>query len=136
DTDGDGVYDKSTLFADNVPTAVAVTCWNGGVYVGSPPDLLYLKDTDGDGKADVRRVVFTGFGLDRNGESMLNSFRWGLDNRIHVATNGAGGDVRRADDPKARPVSVRRQGFLLDPRSETFTLTGGGGQHGMSMDDW
>jgi putative membrane-bound dehydrogenase-like protein len=135
DTDGDGVYDKSTLFADNVPTAVAVSCWQGGVFVGSVPDLLYLKDTDGDGKADVRRVVLTGFGKDLAGESMLNSFRWSLENRIRIATNGAGGNVHRPD-PKAPAVAVRGQHLLLEPRWETFTLTGGGGQHGMGMDDW
>ena len=68
DIEGDGVYDKSTVFADDVPMATAVACWDGGVYVGSAPDLLYLKDTDGDGKADLRRVVFTGFGTDPGGE--------------------------------------------------------------------
>ena len=96
DTDGDGLYDQSTLFADDVPMATAVACWDGGVYVGSPPDLLYLKDTDGDGKADVRRVVFTGFGTDRAGEGMLNSFRWGLDNRFHISTGLDGGSVAAA----------------------------------------
>ena len=136
DTRGNGVYDKSTVFADGVPMATAVACWDGGVYVGSPPDLLYLKDTDGDGKADVRRVVFTGFGRDRAGEGMLNSFRWGLDNRFHVATSGDGGSVRRADRPSAKAVSVRGHVLVFDPRGESFELAGGGGQHGMSMDDW
>ena len=136
DSQGDGLYDKSTLFAANVPTATAVVCWDGGVYVGSAPDLIYLKDTDGDGKADVRRVAFTGFGKDLAGESIMNSFRWGLDNRVHIATNNAGGNVGRAGEPKAKTVSVRGHGFLFDPRGETFELTGGGGQHGMSMDDW
>ena len=100
------------------------------------PDLIYLKDTDGDGKADVRRVVFTGFGKDLAGESIMNSFRWGIDNRIHLSTNNAGGDVGRAGQAAAKTVSVRGQGFVFDPRAETFELTGGGGQHGMSMDDW
>ena len=127
---------RAPSFAADVPMATAVACWDGGVYVGSAPDLLYLKDTDGDGKADVRRVVFTGFGTDRAGEGMLNSFRWGLDNRFHISTSLDGGDVRRADRPEAKAVSVRGHGFLLDPRGETFELTGGGGQHGMSMDDW
>jgi putative membrane-bound dehydrogenase-like protein len=136
DTNGDLVYDKSTLFAPNVPIATAVVCWDGGVYAASAPDLLYLKDTDGDGKADVRRVVFTGFGKDLAGESIMNSFRWGLDNRFHVSTNNAGGDVSRASEPKGKTVSVRGQGFLFEPRTETFELTGGGGQHGLSMDDW
>ena len=136
DTQGIGVYDKTTLFAADVPMATAVGCWDGGVYVGSAPDLLYLKDTDGDGKADVRRVVYTGFGTDRAGEGMLNSFRWGLDNRFHIATSLDGGSVRRGDRSGAKTVSVRGHVFLLDPRGDRFELTSGGGQHGMSMDDW
>jgi putative membrane-bound dehydrogenase-like protein len=136
DSDGDGIYEKSHLFAADVPMATAVACWDGGVYVGSAPDLLYLKDTNGDGKADVRRVVFTGFGKDRAGEGMLNSFRWGLDNRFHVSTSLDGGDVHRAGRAEAKAVSVRGQGLVFDPRGETFELAGGGGQHGIGRDDW
>src|SRR5262249_33713802 len=55
DTDGDGIYDKSTVFLDNVDSPTAVCCYDGGVFVGSVPNILYAKDTDGDGKADVRR---------------------------------------------------------------------------------
>src|SRR5204862_6906323 len=112
------------LFASDVAMATAVACWDGGVYVGSPPDLLYLKDTNGDGKADVRRVVLTGFGTDKAGEGMLNSFRWGLDNRFHVSPSLDGGSVRRGGQPGAKPVAVRGQVLLLDPLSETFELSG------------
>lgn len=136
DADGDGVYERSTLFAADVPMATAVACWDGGIYVGSAPDLLYLKDTNGDGKADHRRVVVTGFGTDPAGEGMLNSFRWGPDNRFHISTGLDGGQVRRGDRAAARTVSARGHGLLLDPRSESFELTGGGGQYGMSLDDW
>jgi len=136
DTDGDGVYDKVTVFADNIDAPVALACWDGGVFVGSVPDILYLKDTDGDGKADVRKVIFTGFAKDKAGEAMLNSFRWGLDNRFHLSTSAAGGDVKRADVKDAKVFSVRGQGFLFDPRTFKFELVAGSGQHGMSMDDW
>jgi putative membrane-bound dehydrogenase-like protein len=136
DSDGDSVYEKSTLFAAELPRACAVACWKGGVYVGAPPDLFYLKDTDGDGKADERRVVLTGFGSDRAGEGMMNSFRWGLDNRFHIATGGDGGDIARAADPGDKTVSVRGYHLVFDPRTERFELTSGGGQHGMTMDDW
>src|SRR5262245_11592861 len=136
DTDGDGVFDKSTVFLDNVVTPTAVCCYDGGVFVGAVPDILYAKDTDGDGKADIRRVVFTGFARDLGGEAIFNSFRWLFDNRIHVQTSTSGGNVRHADRKDAWPVSVRRQGFLFDPRTEAFEVTSGGGQHGMSKDDW
>src|SRR5205085_10598882 len=64
DTDGDGRFDKATTYVDNVDLSVAVACYDGGVFVGAVPNILYCKDTNGDGKADVRRPVFTGFGKD------------------------------------------------------------------------
>jgi putative membrane-bound dehydrogenase-like protein len=137
DTKGNGIYDKSTIFLDNVDSPTAVCCYDGGVFVGAAPNILYAKDTDGDGKADIRRVVYTGFARDNvGGEALFNSFRWGLDNRVHVQTSTSGGAVRHADKKNSRPVSVRGQGFLFNPRTEAFEVTSGGGQYGMSMDDW
>ena len=137
DTNGDGRFEKSILFADHLDYPTAVACWDGGLFVGDAPDLLYLKDTDGDGKADYRKVVFTGFGTDKAGESHLNSIRWGFDNRFHLSTSLSGGNVKAVGVKDAKPVSVRGRGFIFDPRDLTkFELTSGGGQHGMSLDDW
>ena len=136
DSDGDGVYDKATVFADDLESPVAVACWDGGVFVGVVPDLWYFKDTDGDGKADVKRKVLTGFDRDKAGEAMLNSFRWGADNRFHIATGPAGGNLRAADKPDAKPMPIRRQNILFDPRTGAFEPTSGGGQHGLTLDDW
>jgi putative membrane-bound dehydrogenase-like protein len=136
DTDGDGVYDKATTYAADLPAPTAVACWDGGVFVGSVPNLLYFKDNDGDGKADERRVVFSGFERDRAGEGMLNSMRWGLDNRFLLSTSLAGGQIRPGDKPKSDPTSVRNRFLIYDPRTGRFETTTGAGQHGMSMDDW
>ncbi|HMC66572.1 MAG TPA: PVC-type heme-binding CxxCH protein, partial [Gemmataceae bacterium] len=136
DTDGDGRYDKRTIYVDNLRTPTAVACYDGGIFVGAAPDVLYCKHTHSHGNADVRKVIYNGFGRDEAGEAMLNSFHWGLDNRFHISTSLAGGDVRRADRKGSKPVSVRGHGFLFDPRTLDFELTGGGGQHGMGMDDW
>jgi len=143
DTDGDGRYDKSTIYVDNLDAPAAVACYDGGIFVAAVPDILYCKDSHGDGKADVRIKVFTGFDRDKAGEGMLNSFHWGLDNRLHISTSIAGGMVRLASQPNAKPVNVRNQNFVFDPRQallpsadNVFELTSGGLQHGMSMDDW
>ncbi|OWK47182.1 hypothetical protein FRUB_00881 [Fimbriiglobus ruber] len=136
DTDGDGVYDKATVYVDNLPAPVAVACWDGGVFVGSVPNLLYCKDTDGDGKADIRQVVYVGFDRDKAGEAMLNSFRWGADNRFHVSTSMAGGQITPGDKPTAQPTPIRGRFILFDPATRNFETTSGHGQHGMSMDDW
>jgi putative membrane-bound dehydrogenase-like protein len=136
DTDGDGKFDKATEYAAALDSPVAVACWDGGVFVGVVPDLWYFKDTDGDGKADVKRKLLTGFDRDKAGEAMLNSFRWGPDNRLHIATGLAGGNLRPADKPDAKAVLVRRQNIRFDPRTGDFEPTSGGGQHGMTLDDW
>ena len=135
DRDQDGRYDHREEFATGLKYPTAVACWDGGVFVGDSPELLYLKDEDGDGKADLRRVVLTGFGSDKAGEAHLNSIRWGLDNRFHFSTSLSGGNVRNPAGTTA-PVSVRNRGVILDPRTGEFQLTSGGGQHGMSMDNW
>ncbi len=137
DVDQDGRYEKSSVYVDGLAYPTAVLCWDGGLFVGAAPDLLYVKDTDGDGHVDLRQVVFTGFGTDKAGEAHLNSFRWGFDNRIHVSTNLSGGNIRIGGGADGPAVSVRGRGFVFDPRDLTrFELTSGGGQHGLSMDDW
>ncbi len=76
DTDGDGQADKSTVFADGLYVPTGFELGDGGVYVANPPDLLFLKDTDGDLRADVRKVVLTGFGTEDN-HHCISAWRWG-----------------------------------------------------------
>ncbi len=136
DTDHDGVFDKSSVYVDKLSWPTAVICYDGGVFIGVAPDILYCKDTDGDGKADQRDVVFTGFGRG-NVQGLLNSFQWGLDNRIHGATSSSGGSVRRVGGAeKAAPVELRGRDFAFDPRTLKLEATSGGAQHGLSFDDW
>lgn len=139
DTNGDGRFDQSTIYADDLPWPTAVICSQGGVFVGCTPDIFYFKDTNGDGKADVREVAFTGFaaGVERlNVQAMLNSFHWGLDNRIHGATSMSGGKVTSPKHPEAKPVELRGRDFSFAPRTLTMTSEAGGGQHGLSFDNW
>ena len=63
DTNGDGAAVRSTLFAENLSFPTSITPLNGGVLVVASPEILFLKDTDGDGKADVREVVLSGLRL-------------------------------------------------------------------------
>lgn len=136
DLDGDGRFDKATVFADNLHAPVALACWDGGVFVGIVPDMWFFKDENGDGRADVKRRVLTGFDRDKAGEAMLNSFRWGVDNRFTIATGLAGGQLRRADRPESSAVSIRNQNVRFDPLAGDFSTTSGGGQHGLTFDDW
>src|SRR5881394_1431215 len=135
DTDGDGVFDRSTVFADGLSWPTGVACWKGGVFVAATPDLWYLKDTDGDGKADIRRKVFTGF-RKLNVQAVMNTLVWGLDNDIHGAGGSNGGQIRSGDHPEAKPLMMTRNDFRFDPVTEQFELLSGGARFGGTFDDW
>ncbi len=86
DTDGDGRMDKATAFLDKLVMPRAVMAVNGGVLVAEPPNLFFCKDTDGDGKADVKEVVTSDYGtLGGQPEHMANTPVWAMDNAIWSA---------------------------------------------------
>ncbi|WP_437229247.1 PVC-type heme-binding CxxCH protein [Planctomicrobium sp. SH661] len=132
DTDGDGKVDRSSIFADGLDWPVSVAPYRGGIFVIDPPDLYYLKDTDGDGKADVRETVFTDLGRN-NIQGIANNLKWGLDNRIYVASSSNGGAIRHRDE---KETFSARGDWSFDPKSESVRRETGGIQFGHSMDDW
>lgn len=133
DLDGDGAFDRSTVFAEGLhwPTSVAV--WKGGVFVLAAPDLWYFKDSDGDRRADARRLVLTGFGT-HNVQALANNLKWGLDHKIYGAGSGNGGEVRRPG--AADLVSLRRRDFRFDPATGEIEPLSGGARFGNAFDDW
>ena len=70
DVDGDGSADKSTVFADGLYIPTGLELSNGGVYVAQTPDILFLKDTDGDDVADFKEVALSGFGIEDSHHSI------------------------------------------------------------------
>jgi putative membrane-bound dehydrogenase-like protein len=136
DDDRDGRYDRAEVFAEGLAWPTAICCWGGGVFVGDAPDIFFLRDTDGDGRADEKRHVFAGFGTG-NVQGLFNSFRVGIDNRIYGSASSTGGEVRRIDDgePVGEAVMLRGRDFSFDPRRMDLRPETGGAQHGMSFDD-
>src|SRR5689334_10604428 len=92
DTDGDGRFDKSDIFAEDLSWPTGIALWKGGCYATATPDVWYLKDTDGDRRADVRRKVFTGF-KKLNVQGVINNPRWGLDHRRDCPGASNGGEI-------------------------------------------
>ncbi len=136
DTDGDGVYDSRTDFAEGLFWPTALFPYDGGLFVADAPDLWYLKDSDGDGRADVKQLVLTGFGT-TNVQGLVNSFRWGLDNRIHIACSSVGGEIRHAHQAESVPsLNIRGRDLALNPRTYEIEPTSGAAQHGTGFDDW
>lgn len=93
--------------------------------------------------ADTRELIFTGFASDYapyetnklNVQAMLNTFTWGLDNRIHGATSLSGGKIRSSKRPGDPVLDLRGRDFSFDPRTFEIRAESGGGQHGLSFDD-
>ena len=139
DTDGDGRYDRATVFADDLPWPTAIIWARGGLFVCAAPDIVWLQDTNGDGNADVRRIVFTGFnsGLPKlNVQALPNSFAWGPDNLIHLQTGGGNrGVIRCLERTDLSAQELAGRDFWFDPRTFAFGFEAGGGQFGMSYDD-
>lgn len=146
DTDQDGRFDKSTVFADRFRWPTAVVCAFGGILVGDAPDIVFVKDIDGDAKADVRQVVLTGFGTS-NVQQLPNNFQWGIDNKIYGASGGNGGQLKQVSFPDVprftdklveskRPVAVNGRDFMINPKTLGLSAVAGGTQFGMAFDRW
>lgn len=133
DTDGDGKYDKSTLFLEGLGYPTGVMSWHKGAIVTTAPEIFYAEDTDGDGKADLRESLYTGFG-EGNQQHRVNGLRWGLDNWIYLANGDSGGDLLSVKTGEKltfgrRDLRIRPDSGLMDPQS-------GQTQFGRERDDW
>ena len=138
DTKASGHYDRAGIFADHLPWPTSVFCYGGGIYVTASPDILWLADTRGAGKADQRKAIFTGFGITTdplNVQDLLNNLNWRLDDRIEGATSFNGGLVRRPGAAD-KPLDLHGRDFSFDPRTLAMAAESGGGQHGLSFDEF
>ena len=139
DRDGDGIFERATVFADGLAFPNGVLPCFGGVLVTAAPDILFFRDTDGDGRADERRVVLTGFGQG-NTQLRVNGLYWGLDNAIYAANGRSDGEIRTPESPRERAVSIRRRDLRFRFRPETGAVDveaiAGFSQFGLAHDDW
>ena len=96
DTDGDGVMDKKTVFADGLELPTSLVFYKDGVIVSQAPHTLWIRDTDGDGKADKTEVLFTGWGT-HDTHAVTSNLRWGPDGWIYGSVGYSEGDVTSGD---------------------------------------
>ncbi len=135
DTDGDGRFERSTIFYPGLSWPTSVVPFDDGVFIAVAPDILYAKDTDGDGVADIKRVMFSGFDT-QNVQGLVNGLLWGPDGWIYGVSGTNGGTIKNLSRPDAKPVSVRGRDFRFKPDGSAFEAISGGGQFGHSFDDW
>ncbi|MEM0968647.1 MAG: PVC-type heme-binding CxxCH protein, partial [Verrucomicrobiota bacterium] len=83
DTDSDGVFDTKTLFHDELTFASGIAVGFGGVYLGAPPNLVFIPDNDGNDVPDGEpEILLDGWGIQDRHET-LNSFLWGPDGWLY-----------------------------------------------------
>jgi putative membrane-bound dehydrogenase-like protein len=133
DTDGDGRYDKATIFLDNIPFPTGLTVWRKGVLVCAAPDILYAEDADGDGKAEIVKKLFSGFGTD-NYQARVNSLEYGLDGWVYGSCGLFGGQIRSFNSD--RPVSLGDRDFRIRLDSGELEPATGRTQQGRVRNDW
>ena len=147
DKDNDGVADSTEVFVDGLLIPTGVEPGDGGAYVANSTELVHFKDTDGDGKADDRRVMLSGFGTEDT-HHILHTLRWGMDGQLyfnqsiyihsHIETPHG---VRRLNGggiwqfrPETMDLSVLMRGLVntwghqQDAWGQSFATDGAGGE--------
>lgn len=132
DTDQDGVYDKSTIFADKLPYPMGGTFYDGSFYAAAPPDLLRLTDKDGDGVAEEREVILTGWVLSHNAATLGGPFM-GPDGWMYLTDARRGFDITTKEGVRLQGKSARIWRCLPDG-SRLEPMSGGGFDNTIEID--
>lgn len=135
DLNNDGRIDTAIVFADGLREATSVLPWKGGLLVAAAPNIMYFKDTDGDGRADQKEILFTGF-FTGNEEAQITNLRFGIDNWIYANNNGQAGEISFTRKPDAPKLQMRGADFRFRLDRDQYELTTGPGQFGLAIDDW
>jgi len=129
-----GMYDKATVFLDNLGYPTGVFPWDKGVLITCAPDILYAEDIDKDGRADRVVKLYTGF-REGNQQHRVNGLVWGLDNYIYGANGDSGGTIKSNKMPR-KEVNINGRDFRIDPENGDIEAVTGQSQFGRARDDW
>lgn len=132
DLDHDGKLEHSQVFLDGLSCPTAVTIWRKGVLIGASPDVLYAEDADGDGKADLVKKLYTGFGT-QHPQARVNNMSYGLDGWVYAA-NSFGGTIRC--ELLGETIELPDGDFRFKPDTGELEPVSGRTEHGRARDDW
>src|SRR5690625_95347 len=113
DSDGDGLPDRSTVFADGLRAPRGVMSWGDGIIVTDAPNIYYMEDTTGDGQADLIETLMEGFAFG-NPQLGVNTPVYGLDNWIHFAHMTGSSTPYLSGDPENSQPSGDRKSTRLN----------------------
>jgi len=133
DDDHDGRYDRAETFLDGLTFPTGVLPWRDGALVSCVPDIFFAKDTDGDGQADHREVLFTDFSP-ANPQHQMSGFTRGLDNWLYVTCGDDHGTIRSVRTGKE--LKIGRRDIRFKPDTGEVEVVSGHSQYGRCRDDW
>ncbi|GAA4438689.1 PVC-type heme-binding CxxCH protein [Bremerella cremea] len=131
DQDGDGKMDQRIVFADQLNFCHSLMPFRGGILACAQTELILLTDTDADGIADQRELLFSGF-VPAHAQMQVGCPRWGLDNRIYL--NYGVGKVTQHVDNTTKTIPPNE--FWIDPLTLDFGPASGTGQYGNTITAW
>ncbi|MBK8505275.1 MAG: c-type cytochrome [Saprospiraceae bacterium] len=134
DLDHDGIYDQRVEYAQDFTYPNGIMYWKGGVFVTCAPDIFYLKDTTGDGVADIRKVVLTGFYDTKTAQIRMSHPILGLDGWIYVTGGLNGGEISSPEHPDRDKVIYSNGDGRFHPETLEFQVAGGNSQFGLTFD--
>lgn len=134
DHDGDGRMDEAITWADELDHVQGLLPMQGGLLATTRTAILFLKDTDGDNRADVRDVLFRS-NEPRHNQLQVSSPRYGLDNHIYLSNGLDGKEIYPEGSPDAA-ISFPRLNLRYDPRSGEIKPSTGVGQYGGTLDSF
>src|SRR5262249_56384433 len=108
--------------------------WRDGLIVTCAPDVLFLRDTDGDGQADERRVLFTGFATTGSTQLRVSHPTLSVDNWVYLTSGLTGGRVVSPAAPDRPPVVLGRADFRFRPDGGAGGPADGGAPVGPALD--
>jgi len=139
DRDADGIMDHSSLFAEGLNFPNGLLIWRDGVIVTAAPDILFLRDTNGDGKADYKEVLISGLG-EGNQQLRANGLRWGLNGWVYVASGGHrsnyGTETVLRSSRSGIEIKMGSRDFRFKPDTGELEPQSGPTQFGRNRDDW
>ena len=150
DSNGDGIMDNRTVFAEDLELPNSVMRWKKGLLVTDAPNVLYLEDTNGDGQANLRDTVLTGFALS-NPQHNVNNPVYGLDNWIYLAHEGSvstqkykeefgdeGSEIIFPSSPGSPSLPKNANGLSVRfrPDQKQIEMTSSRSQFGHTFDVW
>ncbi len=133
DSNADGRYDEATTFLTELKFPAGIFPWRDGVVIVAAPEILFARDTDGDGVADERRQLFTGF-HEGNPQHRISGVAYGLDGWLYLSGGAYNGKITshvtgEVTNVTGRDVRIHPDKGLIEPLS-------GQSQYGRCRDDW